>query len=131
MVFFFAGYLKLWQMSQPQLRGYDVIMLDEAQDCTECMRGILEGQLERCALVLVGDSHQQIYGFRLASDALVTMPASDSYYLTQVRLRFNRKRSFLALMFRRTIKKLLDIIQKGRAGKPAAYYLKQCFFTMV
>jgi len=71
-------------MTQPEIQGYDVIMLDEAQDCTECMRGILEAQLDRCALVLVGDSHQQIYGFRLASDALVTIPASHSYYLTQV-----------------------------------------------
>ena len=82
--FCFSGYLKLWQMSSPVIDGYDVILLDEAQDCTECMRGILEEQLGRCALVLVGDSHQQIYGFRRASDALVTMPASHSYYLTQV-----------------------------------------------
>ncbi|NXQ85236.1 FBH1 helicase, partial [Nyctibius grandis] len=28
------GYLKLWQLSKPQLSGYDAIFVDEAQDCT-------------------------------------------------------------------------------------------------
>lgn len=37
-MFFFSGYLKLWQLSKPQLTGYDAIFVDEAQDCTpgEC-----------------------------------------------------------------------------------------------
>lgn len=29
-----VGYLKLWQLSRPELDGYDVIFIDEAQDCT-------------------------------------------------------------------------------------------------
>lgn len=28
------GYLKLWQLTRPELGGYDVIFIDEAQDCT-------------------------------------------------------------------------------------------------
>ncbi|NXW57019.1 FBH1 helicase, partial [Eurystomus gularis] len=28
------GYLKLWQLSKPQLSGYDAVFVDEAQDCT-------------------------------------------------------------------------------------------------
>ncbi|NXI79433.1 FBH1 helicase, partial [Rhipidura dahli] len=28
------GYLKLWQLSKPQLSGFDAILVDEAQDCT-------------------------------------------------------------------------------------------------
>lgn len=33
-LFFLSGYLKLWQLSKPQLSGYDAIFVDEAQDCT-------------------------------------------------------------------------------------------------
>lgn len=29
-----AGYLKLFQLSKPQLGGYDCILVDEAQDLT-------------------------------------------------------------------------------------------------
>lgn len=48
--FFPAGYLKLWQLSKPQLSGYDAIFVDEAQDCTP---GEWRQQTERqpsCAL---------------------------------------------------------------------------------
>ncbi|XP_076815200.1 F-box DNA helicase 1-like isoform X3 [Clavelina lepadiformis] len=76
-------YLKQWQLSEPEILGYDVILLDEAQDCTECMRDLLIRQLPHAALVFVGDTHQQIYGFRRAYDALLAIPPTHSYYLTQ------------------------------------------------
>nr|CAB3245217.1 F-box only protein 18 [Phallusia mammillata] len=76
-------YLKKWQLSRPDIFSYDVIMLDEAQDCSECMRDILERQRIHTALVFVGDSHQQIYGFRRARDALLHVSPSHSFYLTQ------------------------------------------------
>ncbi|NWT14012.1 FBH1 helicase, partial [Vireo altiloquus] len=75
------GYLKLWQLSKPQLSGYDVIFVDEAQDCTPAMMDILQSQ--KCGKILVGDIHQQIYTFRGNVDTLFTMPHTHLYHLTQ------------------------------------------------
>ena len=53
-----AGYLKLFQLGRPCLgRSYDMIMLDEAQDCNPCIANIVLRETS-CARVLVGDSHQ-------------------------------------------------------------------------
>jgi len=56
------AYLKMYQLQKHRL-NYDIIMLDEAQDATECMLSILKCQ-EHSIRYLVGDIHQQIYGFR-------------------------------------------------------------------
>lgn len=56
------GYLKLYQLLNQKL-DYDIIMLDEAQDSTECMLQIIKKQ-KHSIKYLVGDCHQQIYGFR-------------------------------------------------------------------
>jgi F-box protein 18 (helicase) len=56
------AYLKMFQLQKVVL-DYDIIMLDEAQDSTECMLSILYKQKHAC-IYLVGDIHQQIYGFR-------------------------------------------------------------------
>ncbi len=61
------GYLKLYQLSEPQLR-FDVILLDEAQDTNPVTLAILARQA--CAKVVVGDPHQQIYQFRHATNAM-------------------------------------------------------------
>jgi hypothetical protein len=61
------GYLKLYQLSGPQLR-FDVILLDEAQDTNPVTLAILAQQA--CAKVVVGDPHQQIYQFRHATNAM-------------------------------------------------------------
>lgn len=75
------GYLKLWQLQKPVLEGYDVIFIDEAQDCTPAIMSILLSQ--SCGKILVGDPHQQIYTFRGAVNALYTVPHTHLYYLTQ------------------------------------------------
>ncbi|NXO26063.1 FBH1 helicase, partial [Cisticola juncidis] len=75
------GYLKLWQLSKPQLSGYDAIFVDEAQDCTPAIVDIVQSQ--RCGKILVGDPHQQIYTFRGAVNTLHTVPHTHLYYLTQ------------------------------------------------
>ncbi|NWT77242.1 FBH1 helicase, partial [Prunella himalayana] len=49
------GYLKLWQLSKPQLSGYDAIFVDEAQDCTPAIVDIVQSQ--KCGKILVGDPH--------------------------------------------------------------------------
>ncbi|KAJ8411248.1 hypothetical protein AAFF_G00172540 [Aldrovandia affinis] len=75
------GYLKLWQMEKPRLNKYDVIFIDEAQDCTPAIMDIL--QYQDCGKILVGDPHQQIYTFRGAVNALQEAPHTHVYYLTQ------------------------------------------------
>ncbi|NXB72852.1 FBH1 helicase, partial [Donacobius atricapilla] len=75
------GYLKLWQLSKPQLSGYDAIFVDEAQDCTPAIVDIVQSQ--KCGKILVGDPHQQIYTFRGAVNTLYAVPHTHLYYLTQ------------------------------------------------
>ncbi|XP_062436021.1 F-box DNA helicase 1 isoform X2 [Rhea pennata] len=75
------GYLKLWQLSKPQLTGYDAIFVDEAQDCTPAIMDIVLSQ--SCGIILVGDPHQQIYTFRGAVNTLYTARHTHVYYLTQ------------------------------------------------
>lgn len=48
--------------------GYDLILVDEAQDISDVMISIVEAQ--NCKRVYVGDSFQQIYSFRFAINAL-------------------------------------------------------------
>ncbi|KQW02819.1 hypothetical protein ASC87_00215 [Rhizobacter sp. Root1221] len=50
------GYLKLFQMEQPVLRGFDTILVDEAQDLNLCTFDIVRRQ--SVPMVLVGDAHQ-------------------------------------------------------------------------
>ena len=58
-----AGYLKLYQLSKPDLsKQYDMVMLDEAQDCNPVMLDILLRQANLCR-VMCGDRHQAIYQF--------------------------------------------------------------------
>ena len=61
------GYLKLFQLSSPRLEE-DYLLLDEAQDANPCVLDILLKQA--VPKVLVGDSHQGIYAWRGARNAL-------------------------------------------------------------
>jgi len=64
------GHLKLYQLEHVDLSTkFDVIMLDEAQDCTPCARDIVMQQ-RKCARILIGDPNQAIYQFMGAQDAL-------------------------------------------------------------
>ncbi|NVZ11535.1 UvrD-helicase domain-containing protein [Allochromatium humboldtianum] len=65
------GYLKLYQLSRPKLDRYDYILLDEAQDTNPCLFDIFAAQ--QTGRVLVGDQHQNIYGFRGAMNAMGRM----------------------------------------------------------
>ena len=58
----------MYQASNPNLSKYDIILLDEAQDTNPCVLNIIDGQL--CGKVLVGDPHQNIYGFRQSINAM-------------------------------------------------------------
>lgn len=62
------GYLKLFQLSKPELSNYDIILLDEAQDTNPCLLNIIKNQ--KAGKVVVGDRHQNIYSFRGTKNAL-------------------------------------------------------------
>lgn len=61
-------YLKLYQLSKPDLSMYDVVYLDEAQDTNDCVIDIVMGLSSK--IVLVGDPRQQIYGWRGSVNAM-------------------------------------------------------------
>lgn len=77
-------YLKLYQLSQPQL-NFDYILYDEAQDANPVIVDIISRQARMLGtrLVIVGDSHQAIYSFRNAVDALVKFNHKKEYYLSK------------------------------------------------
>lgn len=74
------GYLKRYQLSDPQLK-YDRILFDEAQDANGVTAAIVDSQ--PCDKVIVGDSHQAIYSFRGAVNAMQMFDAKDTLYLTK------------------------------------------------
>ncbi|XP_039201712.1 F-box DNA helicase 1-like [Crotalus tigris] len=73
-------YLKLWQLQKPSLSEYDVILVDEAQDCTPAMADIVRSQ--KCSVILVGDPHQKIYSFCGADNTIFNIPHDHIFYLT-------------------------------------------------
>ena len=73
-------YLKLYQLSEPDVPGVDYIMLDEAQDANPVILDILSRQ--KVQRIYVGDSHQQIYGYRGTIDAMSRIQGRH-LYLTQ------------------------------------------------
>jgi F-box protein, helicase, 18 len=60
-------YLKLFQRRKISL-DYDIILFDEAQDASPVMLDIILRQ--KADKIIVGDTHQQIYGWRLAINSL-------------------------------------------------------------
>jgi superfamily I DNA/RNA helicase len=60
-------YLKKFQLSNPQL-NYDYILFDEGQDASPAMLDVFFKQ--KAVKVIVGDTHQQIYGWRYAVNSL-------------------------------------------------------------
>ena len=60
-------YLKKFQLSNPELR-FDYILFDEGQDASPAMLDIFFKQ--KATKVIVGDTHQQIYGWRYAVNSL-------------------------------------------------------------
>ncbi len=60
-------YIKKFQLSRPHL-NYDYILFDEGQDASPAMLDIFIKQ--KATKVIVGDTHQQIYSWRFAVNAL-------------------------------------------------------------
>ncbi|EMH5361015.1 ATP-dependent helicase [Salmonella enterica] len=76
-------YLKLYQLSSPSLSSrYTTVLFDEAQDANPVTSAIVLNQA--CRVVLVGDTHQQIYRFRGADNAMYApqLESADRLWLT-------------------------------------------------
>ncbi|HCK5320833.1 TPA: ATP-dependent helicase [Salmonella enterica subsp. enterica serovar Manhattan] len=76
-------YLKIYQLSKPDLSArYTTVLFDEAQDANPVTSAIILEQPGR--VVLVGDTHQQIYRFRGADNALQApqLECADRLWLT-------------------------------------------------
>ena len=76
------SYLKQWQLTNPSLTGYDVLLYDEAQDANPCVASVVESQ-DHAQIIAVGDSAQAIYAWRGAGDFLARMKADHRLSLTQ------------------------------------------------
>lgn len=77
-------YLKEFQLNFQEFGladAYDVVLLDEGQDVNRVMLSIFEQFRGR--LVMVGDRHQKIYGFRGAINALEEFQAEEIVHLTR------------------------------------------------
>ena len=72
-------YLKMFYLNKKVSTNlpYDLILVDEAQDISDVMIGIVENL--NCRRIYVGDSFQQIYSFRFATNALnkIDLPSYD------------------------------------------------------
>lgn len=66
-------YLKLYQLSKPDLSKYEVIYLDEGQDTNQCVLDFIMSQTVP-KVVVVGDGYQQIYQWRGSVNAMEQLP---------------------------------------------------------
>lgn len=86
-------YLKLYQLSKPDLSDYQMIYLDEYQDTNECVHSIAMMQ-NKSTLIAVGDKYQAIYGWRGSVNAMEKLSWPESQ-LTKS-FRFGQKLADLA-----------------------------------
>ncbi len=75
-------YLKKFQLMEPQL-PYDYILFDEGQDASAAMLDLFLKQ--KATKVIVGDTHQQIYGWRYAINSLENTDFKTYYLSTSFR----------------------------------------------
>ncbi len=75
-------YLKKFQLSNPTLY-FDYILFDEGQDASPAMLDIFLKQ--KATKVIVGDTHQQIYGWRYAVNSLEKADFKTYYLSTSFR----------------------------------------------
>ena len=75
------GYLKLYQLSKPDLsKQFDGILLDEAQDTNPAVLSLVQAQ--QTTKLLVGDTNQGIYQFRGAMNAMGKLKNATRFALT-------------------------------------------------
>ena len=110
-------YLKKFQLSNPTLY-YDYILFDEGQDASPAMLDVFFNQ--KATKVIVGDTHQQIYGWRYAVNSLEK--ADYKTFNLSTSFRFNQDIANLAmemLKLKKYIKEepKISITGKGTANE--------------
>ena len=110
------GYLKLWLQTAPLLRDYDLLLVDEAQDLEPLALGLaLHQQREgQAGVVLVGDTHQAIYSWRGATNAMESCAklATDRFVISEC-FRFPQAHADAAAAVLKRMKNI-DAPLKGR-----------------
>lgn len=117
-------YLKLFHREghfYRRLNSFDMVLVDEGQDLSPIMLDALEHCRKR--IIIVGDTHQQIYSFRYAIDAMKRFSFDEERDLT-MSFRFGKKIADLASVFIREAKEEKDFMIKGNPEKPSrvAFY---------
>lgn len=110
-------YLKKFQLSSPKL-NYDYILFDEGQDASAAMLDVFFKQ--KATKVIVGDTHQQIYGWRFAINSLEKADFKTCNLSTS--FRFSQDVANIAMEVLKWKKHIeieapFQIIGKGTAGK--------------
>ncbi len=77
-------YLKLYQLSKPDLSQFQIIYLDESQDSNDCVIDIVQRQ-DNCRIILVGDDAQTLYAWRGSSNAMKKFNGAVSQLTTSFR----------------------------------------------
>lgn len=113
-------YLKKFQLAKPVL-PYDHILFDEGQDASAAMLDVFLRQ--PATKVIVGDTHQQIYGWRyavnsLSKTAFTTLNLSNSFRFPPEIA--NLAMEVLALKEKLGSYKPIPITGKGKTPKPAS-----------
>jgi superfamily I DNA/RNA helicase len=88
------GYLKLFQISKPQL-NYGIIMVDEAQDLNSAIKDLVD--MQEATKVFVGDPFQSIYGYKNTINVFKEKKG-EFFYLTKS-FRFGQSLASLASNF--------------------------------
>ncbi|XP_065183658.1 F-box DNA helicase 1-like [Sycon ciliatum] len=99
---------QLEQLKQPDLFDGQCILVDEAQDFTDCDISMLLQQKSNCGLVFVGDPNQSIYRFNhVRPETFPSISATKSFSLTES-FRFGPNIAFLSSLLLR--------LNKGNGG---------------
>jgi len=110
-------YLKLFHREgdfHSSLKRFDMVLVDEGQDLSPIMLDALENYGKR--IIIVGDTHQQIYSFRYAIDAMKRFPFDEKHDLT-MSFRFGKDIADIASIFIREAKNERDFTIKGNPEK--------------
>lgn len=110
-------YLKKFQLSKPVLH-FDYILFDEGQDASGAMLSVFLNQ--KAVKVIVGDTHQQIYGWRYAVNSLEKTDFQ-TFHLS-ASFRFQQPIANLAnelLKWKKHLKKYSPVLIKGKGSSTA------------